>query len=149
MKIRPSIARDLKPLSRRLRTPDKMEMLAYGITVEEGLKSGFENSDPCMTIIERGNPVGIFGVVPTADENMGAIWLVGTPAMVSGKNRFWFLRNSPLWVQKFHSRYPKLGNYIDSRNKVHIDWIKWLNFEIIGETDINGIPFYLFMKERD
>jgi len=124
-------------------------MMTYGVSVEDGLKFGFENSDPCLTIVEQGTPVGIFGVVPTSVEGLGAIWLVGTPAMVEPKNRFRFLRESRGWLHKLHQKYPKLGNYIDSRNEVHVDWIKWMGFKIEEETQINGVPFYRFMKEID
>lgn len=115
--------------------------------MEEGLKFAFENSKPCMTIVHKGKPVGIFGVVPTSVEGLGGIWLVGTPEMTAPENRMRFLRESKKWVDRFHEQYPTLGNYIDSRNTVHVEWVKWLGFQIHEETLINGVPFYMFSKE--
>jgi hypothetical protein len=137
------------PLARRLRWPDRQEMLTAGTSVEEGLKFGFKHSNPCLTITLNGNPVGIFGVIPTSVEGLGAVWLVGTPKMVAPKNRFRFLRESKKWLAELNGRYRILGNYIDSRNTVHVAWVKWLGFEIKEETMIDGVPFYRFSKEID
>lgn len=148
MTVRVSVRRDLKPLSRRLRVPDRNEMLTCGHSVEEGLKFGFENSKPCLSIIINGNPVGIFGVVPTTVEGLGAVWLAGTPEMVSTRHRFRFLRESKKWLNELFQDYKVLGNYIDSRNTVHVEWIKWMGFEIKETMDIDGVPFYRFFKEK-
>ena len=36
--------------------------------------------------------------------------------------------------------------FIDSRNDVHLKWIRWCGFKIIGEKMINNVKFYEFCK---
>ena len=45
-------------------------------------------------------------------------------------------------------KFPILFNYIDSRNKLHLTWLKWCGFKIINEKMFNKVLFYGFYKEK-
>ena len=42
--------------------------------------------------------------------------------------------------------YPILWNFIDSRNEIHLRWIKWCGFKIINERYIDNVKFYEFIR---
>ena len=57
-----------------------------------------------------------------------------------------FLKHCREKVSDMEKRYSMLFNYIDSRNDLHLRWLKWLGFEIINEKIFNKVPFYGFFK---
>ena len=46
-------------------------------------------------------------------------------------------------------KFPVLFNYIDSRNQLHLTWLKWCGFKIINEKKFNDVLFYGFLKEKN
>ena len=59
-----------------------------------------------------------------------------------------FLRECKNRVEEMSDRFPVLFNYIDSRNKLHLTWLKWCGFKIINEKTFNDVLFYGFLKEK-
>ena len=45
-------------------------------------------------------------------------------------------------------KIPILINYIDSRNKLHLDCLNWCGFKIINEKTFNDVLFYGFIKQN-
>lgn len=135
---------DLTYLSLHLRYEDQREVEALGHTVEKALALGYGNSTICRSIIDnRGRVVGIYGVVPLSDK-CGQVWMLGTEGLVKIKTAF--LKQSRSEVNGMNNVYPHLCNFIDSRNEVHLKWIKWCGFKILGEKVINNVKFYEFCR---
>ena len=135
---------DMVYLSKNLRYEDKREVEALGHTPEKALALGFGNSSICRSIIDaRGTPVGVYGVVPLSDK-IGQIWMLGSQGLVKIKTSF--LKQSRSEVEGMNIMYPHLCNFIDSRNEIHLKWIRWCGFKIIGEKMINNVKFYEFCK---
>ena len=135
---------DMVYLSKNLRYEDKREVEALGHTPEKALALGFGNSSICRSIIDKhGTPVGVYGVIPLSDK-IGQIWMLGSPGLIKIKTAF--LKQSRSEVESMNIMYPLLCNFIDSRNDVHLKWIRWCGFKIIGEKMINNVKFYEFCK---
>jgi hypothetical protein len=106
-------------------------------------------SDECWTIVHEGRAIGMFGVAPL-EGDLGAIWLLASDDLP--QIRWWFLKKTRPWVAHFMSKYPKLTNLVDSRNSVHLKWVKWAGFTIVGEVPDVGpdrVTFLQFEKIRD
>jgi len=135
---------DMVYLSKNLRYEDKREVETLGHTPEKALALGFGNSSICRSIIDaRGTPVGVYGVIPLSDK-IGQIWMLGSQGLVKIKTAF--LKQSRSEVEGMNIMYPHLCNFRDSRNDVHLKWICWCVFKIIGEKMINNVKFYEFCK---
>ena len=59
-----------------------------------------------------------------------------------------FLRNSKDVCDVLKGKHQILHNYVDKRNKLHINWLKWMGFSIINEVNygIENRKFYEFVK---
>ncbi|MDA9679090.1 hypothetical protein N9T79_00030 [Candidatus Pelagibacter sp.] len=142
---RNSIEEDCKLLIDDLRPDDFNEVVT--MTKEHPLKPvvrGFKTAKLCRSIIKDGNFIAMYGVCPTESHTVGSPFLLGT-------NRFLeialpFARQCKDRVQEMQDLYPILWNFIDSRNAVHLRWIKWCGFKIINKKKIEGIDFYEFIK---
>ena len=135
---------DLTYLYLNIRYEDKREVETLGYKVDQVLALSFGNSQICRTIIDnRGRVVGIYGVVPLSDK-CGQVWMLGTDGLVKIKTAF--LKQSRSEVEGMNKVFPHLCNIIDSRNEVHLKWIKWCGFKIIGEKVINNVKFYEFCR---
>lgn len=134
---------DVEFLAPRLRYEDKREVLAVsGSTPYHALLKGFAQSEVCFTILDKENvPVGMFGV-----SSEGAIWLLATDDI--WKIRFSFLRESKKVIDFLNKKYPKLWNYVDCRNELHIRWLKWCGFIFIQKVEYGILQkqFYEFIK---
>ena len=141
---RVSTLEDMSYLSKSLRYEDKREVEALGHTPEKALALGFGSSSICRSIIDKhGTPVGVYGVIPLSDK-IGQIWMLGSPGLIKIKTAF--LKQSRSEVEGMNSMYPHLCNFIDSRNDIHLKWIRWCGFKIIGEKMINSVKFFEFCK---
>ena len=141
--FRLTIKSDIDYLAPKLRKEDKLELLAVsGNTPYQSLLNGYLTSDKCFTITDHDNwPVGMFGV-----SQEGAIWLLATPEIK--RIRFSFLRESRKVVNFLNNQYPKLWNFVDCRNELHLRWLKWCGFKFITKTNYGVLnkPFYYFEK---
>jgi len=127
-----------------LREADRREVETLGLTSEAALCRAYLDSSVCRTIINgMGCPVAMFGVVPSG-EFSGIVWMLGNDLLVKMKTAF--LKECRNEVVKLNNIYPHLYNIIDSRNEVHIKWIKWCGFKIIKEHMINNVKFYEFCR---
>lgn len=147
-KVRPAIPKDIVPLARNIRPEDAREIAVFNHTPAYGFGFGFELSDPAYTVTVEGKPVAMFGVVPTTAEGVGIVWMLSTPDIEQPVTRIRFLRESSKWVDMLLEKYKKIINYVDSRNTVHVTWLKWLKFDLTDEKEFNGVRFYGFTKER-
>ena len=117
-------------LTGRLREADKRELYdAFAMDADYGLRISFENSRMCWVGIEikTGIPFCAFGVYAISSLSTEAEpWLLGTDAM--GRLSISALRESKKYVQKMLKPFELLHNYVDCRNTVSINWLKWCGF---------------------
>ena len=138
---------DVCELAPNLRSEDKREVETLGKTSEQSLLSGYLFGKVCRSIINNyGQVVGMYGVVP-ADSKTGLVWMLGSDKLK--KIKIPFLKESRTEVEKMNILLPHLWNIIDSRNELHLKWIKWCGFKIIGERMVNNVKFYEFCKVAD
>ena len=141
-------------LGPNLRQADKDEIqAALGKEPSEVLVESIRLSgDTGYTVkdLETDEPLACFGTTPF-NETMGLVWFLGSNELFK-KSRISFLRNSEFWVEKLFGDFDVLFNVVDSRNKVHIRWLKWLEFEFIGDIPEFGVEkrmFHQFMKCKE
>ena len=99
---------------------------------------------PLVKCDAESKPVAMLGVVPNG--LIGFIWMVGTDDLK--KISLSFLRNSKDVCDVLKGKHQILHNYVDKRNKLHINWLKWMGFSIINEVNygIENRKFYEFVK---
>ena len=99
---------------------------------------------PLVICDAESKPVAMLGVVPNG--LIGFIWMVGTDDLK--KISLSFLRNSKDVCDVLKGKHQILHNYVDKRNKLHINWLKWMGFSIINEVNygIENRKFYEFVK---
>jgi hypothetical protein len=139
---------DLHDVAARMRKCDQDEVLARGRTPLDSLLNGYLHGDGCWTWDINGRPEAIYGVVRTSSSpNSAAIWLLGTDAIQA--NRRLFIQQSPSRIAQISAPYDVVWNFVDSRNSLHVRWLKHLGFTFIRETtdvSIDGTLFYEFAK---
>ena len=133
-------------LSEHLREDDKQEIQAVtGLPPLLSLLTGLKLSSVPLVICNADcKPVAMLGVVPNG--LIGFIWMVGTDDLK--KISLSFLRNSKDVCDVLKGKHQILHNYVDIRNKLHINWLKWMGFTIINEINygIENRKFYEFVK---
>ena len=138
---------DVVSLAPNLRYEDVREVETLGRTSEQSLLSGYLYGKMCRSIIDKyGQVVGMYGVVP-ADDKTGLVWMLGSKGLK--KIATAFLKESRTEVNGMNTLFPHLWNIIDSRNELHLKWLKWCGFTIIGERMVNKVKFYEFCKVAD
>jgi hypothetical protein len=147
--LRPSTLSDADALAPRLREDDLREVQACGVSPLDALRRGIGTSLPAMSIVNgSGEVVGVFGAVPLPGEpGAAAVWLLGSDGIT--KESMSFLRQSRKHIEAIQEMYPLLFNRVDSRNLLHIRWLKWLGFTFINylpECGVNGEPFWEFVR---
>ena len=133
-------------LSENLRKEDIQEIQAVtGLPPLLSLLTGLKMSSVPLVICNADcKPVAMLGVVPNG--LIGFIWMVGTNDLK--KISLSFLRNSKDVCDVLKGKHQILHNYVDKRNKLHINWLKWMGFSIINEVNygIENRKFYEFVK---
>lgn len=144
---REATVEDVRHVANNLRPADLREMLAHGHKdVFATLLEGFVFSNPCNAMVDRnGETFGLFGAVPNPqNEWSAAVWMMATPTLE--KEALGFARGSRKILEEWSEQYRLLFNVVDSRNEVHLKWLKWLGFTFLNEININHVPFYEFLK---
>ena len=142
-------SKHIKLLVKDLRPEDEDEIKAKtGTTnVQKTLLTGFAMTDYCRSFFVDDKIAGVYGVVASLDnKDIGSPFLLCTPKIKKLKIKF--LRECKNRVEEMSDKFPVLFNYIDSRNKLHLTWLKWCGFKIINEKTFNDVLFYGFLKEK-
>lgn len=132
--VRESKGEDAVFLATRLRSEDLAEIVAA--TDEKpvlALSRGFLASKPCWTVLYKGEPSAMFGVVPSDNvgdvARVGRVWFLG-----SDRVRLWgksFCRFTALWLEKMGKDFDVLGCVIDQRQIAHLKWLRSVGFRHI------------------
>ena len=112
------------------------------------MEHAIASSDRAWTLTDSGGrPAAILGTQPVFDQpSMGYVWMVGTDLLRS--HRIEFLKGSRKNLLEVYGPYDLLTNYVDERNELHVSWLKWLGFSIIGRLEAYGAqgrPFLHFV----
>ena len=141
--FRLATTKDLKYLAPRLRFEDKREILSTaGMFPYTALYYSYLKSAIVFTIVnDKKEPVGIFGVTVS-----GAIWLLATDKLK--EIQFTFLKENKKVIDFLNTKYKILWNFVDSRNSLHIKWLKWCGFKFINKKKYGVLnePFYEVIK---
>lgn len=140
----------IKRVSSLMRQADIDEIWAAGRKKpENSLRLSLMLSKYAKTIMIDDKPIGMFGVTPlSVITGNGVPWLLGTSELENISIQF--LKNCKKYVGEMCQNFYYLENYVDARNKVSIQWLKWLGFVILepvpyGEFDL---PFHKFYMEN-
>jgi hypothetical protein len=147
---RPTVPADIPVVAKNMRAADVAEVQAgSGSTPQEALLYCYMMGRPCETIAAAdGEPVAMWGVVPDgAYPEAGRVWLLGTDRLVVDSTvRVRFLRHAKREVERMGRMYDVLWNYVDARNQVHINWLKWMGFTFIAERPNYGAEGRSFLE---
>jgi len=141
---RPSYIPDCFYIAAHMREADKQEVQAVtNKDPKTAMLNGYSVSERPMTVTVDDVPAAMYGVV-RVDKNTGCVWMLGTDEVT--KANFSFLKASHGFLADAFTGYNMLFNYIDARNTVHINWIKWLGFSIINKHPEYGYEKRLFYE---
>lgn len=148
--LHPVEATDIKYVADHMREDDKREVLAsYGGGPLNALVKSVAASDYPLVARKGDVPVALIGCVSSGLlSTTGKPWLLGTDQVAKHAKSLCSLSREHIniWLD----RYELLENYVDSRNHLHIKWLKHMGFEF-GETigvGILKIPFHRFYIGR-
>ena len=139
--VRKTLYGDHLDLVDNLRAADLVELRAHNVTPESALRLGYEYSEPCMTILHKRRPIGMFGVTPIRDiERAGSVWLLGSDEI--SDIRIQFLRESQKWLIEIAKDYSMLCNVVHEDNVLHHRWLRYLQFRKLRHCS----PFFEFAR---
>ena len=137
-------------VAEKMRHADVAEIWAAGRnTPRSALRSSLAMSSYCKTIMLGEKPIAMFGVTPlSAITGHGVPWMLGTHEIESMPMRF--LRGSVSYLKDMARGFSYLENWVDARNKVSINWLRWLGFVIVKPEPYGhlGYPFHRFYMEN-
>jgi hypothetical protein len=148
--VRPALPKDCPEIAANLREADKMECKLWDFEPEHSLRIGIEYSIQPLTVVgPSGNAAAIFGITTGTGQGEDAtIWLLGTDEIMSFSTTF--LKQSRMWIdhicKPFVGPFTGVGNWVDSRNTKHVEWLVWVGFVKTATTIKNGIEIVYYRK---
>jgi hypothetical protein len=148
--VRPARPSEAEWLGERLREEDAREVqTATGRSPREIVPLSLALSPDCYTVRLADNgkvaadPFAIFGCSPDRSvEGLGVMWLLCSDAVRHAPISL--LREAHYWVKHFARMYPAgLYNYVDTRNSLHVRWLKLLGFVFHDTVKRGGVDFVL------
>jgi hypothetical protein len=136
--------RHINHIALRIREMDRHEVSAMGSTPKRSLRKGFHYSSKPLTILDKGEPIGMMGVVPRSlIDGSGFAWLLGTEALYDYP-REWALLG-PRILAGFMEEYRIIENVVSVGNKRAIRFLRHLGFTIeTAPTLYGGVEFVGF-----
>ena len=127
--VRASIPEDVDALIPNIPIEDNEDVIrGWGMTSSESLRKIFPMCDECFSIIDDGEVVGMFGVLPD-----GNVWLMRARGLDNGNVALRFVRHGHEHIERWLQKYGRLIGYISKDYKKFIRWLVWEGFEV---TDI-------------
>ena len=118
------------------------------------LKYSVENSTEWTEVCydeDTNEIITVFGLAKIDDgygEPIGVPWMMASPSL--NYHRKVLIRYSRKVIKEMLEEFSLLANYVDSRNELHIHWLKFMGFEFNGrDVIVNGVPFKYFYKRRE
>lgn len=148
--IRRPTTQDINYLIENMREIDRIEMDdLMGVTPAEALIKTPNIMTNSWILQIDDKPICIFGVTPRKDDKrLGVIWLLGTNDFDENAKTIAFLSKHVL--EQLISAYDYVFNYVHSKNKKSIRWLKWMGFRVCDAEPIGrkGANFHLFDMHR-
>lgn len=144
-KIEHATKADLDFVLAHMRQADVDEVYATVGTGPVHALAGVEKQEDCYIGKWDEEPVAVMGVVPRSlITGGGTIWMLGTDGI--NRHKIAFLKHGRRWVESMLQKYGELSNYVDARNTVSINWLKWLGFKIEDPQPygVKQLPFHPF-----
>lgn len=145
--LRTPMLSDLTAIADDMREADRQECrAAAGMSPGLALFLSTQYAEECHTMVAPdGEPVGLCGLTAGQSPEDKQVWMLGTNGLL--KHKHTFLTESRKWFEDRARRFI-LWNYVDSRNAVHIRWLKWLGVQFIGSktSPFTGTELLLFTK---
>ena len=132
-----------------LREADKQEVWAMShVDADYALQQSVEASVLTWTGMQSNKPFTICGVAPASLEGMGRPWLLATHKIEACK--LYLLRMSKPLITEMFDHFQILENFVDKRNTLSIDWLKWCGFiiEDPAPMGLDQMLFHRFWMER-
>jgi hypothetical protein len=145
----PATCEHLEYVLANLSVANRDEALAGGVSPEHALRATWAHSEITYTIELDGEVVGLYGLCPTRDPDLGCPWMVGTERLPDAA--LGIVRHARPVVRGFLARYPRLSNCVDAENARLIRWLRWTGFVVDPPEPIgpNGHLFRRYhMEER-
>lgn len=147
IEFRESTLEDIKILSKTMREPDRVEVLAMGMSPEKALLESFNTSSIRLTFLFDGKVICMFGIAPKSLlGDRAVLWCLTSDELERVK--LLFGKKSKYYVGYFLTQYSILDNWVDSRYKKSIKWLRWLGADFDCITSVNEIDFYHFEIRR-
>jgi len=149
--VRPT-RKHIEHVACHMRQSDRDEVMAsVGMYPLPALMMSVTDSNRTYAMLtDDGTPFVLFGVAPLAGHpGVGVPWLLATDDVVN--NRIFCLKTSLRYVKEFLEDYEILLNFVDVRNRLSIEWIKWCGFQIADyrhEFGVGKLPFLQFSMMR-
>lgn len=148
LEIRKSVLDDVFELALRLRPDDVREVLAVGSNPRKSLLLGFIYSDTCYTAVAGNQVLGMYGASNhNLAKGFASIWCLTAPQME--KYPIAFVKEGKRFLDKCLQQYDIVMNRVDSRNTLHIKWLKHIGVTLTNSVLINGVEFIQFYKTRE
>lgn len=143
---------DMDYLSRRLRLADLREIAALSDdTPQEALRKSLVHSSHAVVMVPEGKPVGVYGVCPTPNPEVGLIWMMASSDLLAHTMKF--LKNSKDAINELFrvSGCSILTNFTDCRNELHHSWLRWCGAKFLRMVPIgiHGEYFYEFVITKE
>lgn len=120
----------LMHLAAHMRAADLDEVHATGYADPlTALREGVEHSSHCAIATVNGVPAAIIGLAPVnLLTGQGAPWMLGTDAVTA--NRRALMTYTGPYIRTMLKAYPHLVNYVHASNRVAVNWLRRIGFEI-------------------
>ena len=138
---------DIEAVIQNIREADKQEIrAATGLSHDIVLRMVLERCDDVWTGFVDDDVVAIFGMHVISFVTGAAVpWLISTHNIE--KHNKTFLRYCKPVFQKMCDNLNSLVNYVDDRNELAKQWLKWLGFTFSDkEIVVRGVKVLYFYK---
>lgn len=137
---------DIRILVDNIREVDRKEIYhSTGMDPLEPILHSLRSSRICVSAWAGGHLLCVFGVAPYKDA--GAPWMIGTTHLP--RVRRTLLSYPQAFISVWKQDFPKLENYVWSKNDTHVRWLKRLGFVFTGKTIVSRGEIFLHFEMKE
>jgi hypothetical protein len=148
---RPATPEDVIFVAENLRQADRIETeTASGKPAVTSLLEALINSSETYAAVLSGDstPFMLFGVSPDpVRPEYGVVWLLATDRVKAAP--LMVVQGAAEWLNKWAQKYRVLHNLVDTRNRLHLRWLKLLGFSFGSTVKIRGQAFRHFYRHSE
>ncbi|BAQ94047.1 putative acetyltransferase [uncultured phage_MedDCM-OCT-S28-C10] len=151
--VRKAKITDAVSLSKNLKALDKLE-IKYSHDDEpiDALMSCFDqqSAENFSIVAHDGEIYGMFGVNDDPElEGYGVVWLLSSSKLQ--KFPISFFKESKKWIEKLHTKYDYIYNFVYEKNWQSLKWLQLCGFKPIASKKIGKYnkKFILIMRSKE